>query len=58
MITAPVMMGLILMLAMIASGGIGFWIGREKYRGSSGKYGGHRPLPDGPAPRAKMAATI
>lgn len=58
MITEPVLMGLILLLAMIASGGIGFWIGRERYRGSSGKYGGHKPLPESPTPRARMAPTV
>ena len=58
MITAPVLQGLILLLAMIASGAIGFWLGREKYRGGPGKYEGHKPLPTGPTPRAKMAPTV
>lgn len=48
----------ILSVAMIASGIIGYWVAREKYRGKSGKYEGHKPLPSGPPPGTRMAPTV
>jgi hypothetical protein len=48
----------VLLVAMLASGAIGYWVAREKYRGAAMNYGGHKPLPDGPVPRARMAPTV
>jgi hypothetical protein len=58
MTTEAIMQFLILMLAMIAAGAIGYWLAREKYRGRSIPYKGHQPIPTSATPRAKMAPTV
>ena len=58
MTTEAIIQFLILMLAMIASGAIGYWVAREKYRGRPAQYRGHQPIPNSATPRSKMAPTV
>ena len=58
MTTEAIIQFLILMLAMIAAGAIGYWVAREKYRGRPHQYKGHQPIPNTARPRNKMAPTV